>query len=256
MRVPKTTILLLVGALASGGGAAYFTGSYIDNTVDKHIQKINAQYEPISVVVASRDLMPGDLILSANVSLRDVPKGFVHSDALRKTDYSSTKGYALAYPVNAGEPILHSHLSRKRGGKFASLIEKGMRALTMRVDNVSSMAGMLAPNDKVDILLTIKDKKEQVTFPLLQDVLVMATGHQTSELYGAEPDQSYSTVTVLLWPEDAAKITHAQESGTLTFMLRGVDAPGEISDKKVTNSTLLGKNKGSRGWGVQIIIGG
>jgi pilus assembly protein CpaB len=256
MRIPKATILLLVGALASGGGAAYFTDAYIVSTVNKHVDKINAQYTPVPVVVASRNLLPGDLMVTSNVSMREVPKGFVHSDALRKADFASTKGYALAYPVNAGEPILHSHLSRKRGGKFAEFVEAGMRALTLRVDDVSSLSGMLAPNDKVDILLTIKGHKDQVTFPLLQDVLVMATGRQTSDLYGEELKKSYATVTVLLWPKDAAKVIHAQETGSITFMLRGVDSPGDMENVKVTKSTLLGKKRRSPGASVQVIIGG
>ena len=256
MRIPKATIFLLLGAVASGGGAAYFTDSYINNTLDKHIQKINAQYKPVPVVVASKDLLPGDLVVTSNVSLREVPKGFVHSDALRKADFAITKGYALAYPVNSGEPILHSHLSRKRGGKFAEYVDAGMRALTLRVDDVSSLAGMLAPNDKVDILLTMKGAKDQMTFPLLQDVLVMATGRQTNDLYGDELKTSYSTVTVLLWPKDATKLIHAQETGTITFMLRGTDSPGDVDNVKITKSTLLGKERRSSGSYVQVIIGG
>ncbi|MCU7853549.1 MAG: Flp pilus assembly protein CpaB [Candidatus Thiodiazotropha sp. (ex Monitilora ramsayi)] len=256
MQIPKATIILLVGALVSGAGAAYFTKTYIEDTVDKHIAKIDAQYEPVSVIVASRDLMPGELLSGATASLRDVPGGFVHKDALRRNDFDSTNGYALAHPVNSGEPILHSHLSRQRGGKFATLIDEGMRALTLRVDDISSVAGMLSPNDKIDVMLTIKEKKKKVTLPLLQDVLVMATGHQTTELYGEEPNKSFSTVTVLLWPKDAAKIIHAQEAGSLTFILRGIDAPGNIENVKVTRSTLLGKKPGSSRRGVHIIIGG
>ena len=255
MRIPKATILLLFGALASGVGAAYFTDSYIVHTIDEHKAQIDAQYEPVRVIVAKRNLMPGDLVVPANVSLRKVPRGFVHSDALRQVDFESTKGYALAYPVNSGEPILHAHLSRKRGGKFASMIEKGMRALTLRVDDTSSISGMLAPNDKIDILLTIKDTKEQVTMPLMQNVIVMATGRQTNELYGEDKSNSYSTVTLLMWPEDAAKLIEAQETGTLTFMLRAVDETGDMKNVKITKSSLLGKKKSFRA-GVQVIIGG
>ncbi len=121
-----------------------------------------------------------------------------------------------------------------------------MRALTFPVDDESSIAGMLAPNDRIDIFFTTSANNESVTLPLLTNVPVIATGVRTStnaayidERRGSE----YTTDTVSVSPEDAAKIAHAQDAGKITITLRQPKDEAPIALTRVTKATLLNGNR-------------
>ncbi len=257
MNLSKSIVLMLVLALVTGGIAAYLSDRYIADQVAEHRQQLDARYEPVKVVVASRDLFPGTVISSDTVSLRAVPKGYIHQDALRPDEFSAVAGLTLAHPLKAGETVLRSHLSSQRGGHFAGLIEDGKRALTLSVDDISSVSGMLQPNDRVDILMTTRDGKDPLTFPLIEDVLVLATGVKT-DAYGEDGVVStYNTATVLVGPKDSARLVHASSVGKLTFVLRGGDLLNEESfPAKVTRASLLGTGEQDKpAHKVEIIVG-
>lgn len=244
-------------ALAAGGVAAYLSDQYIAAQVDEHRQQLDARYEPVKVVVAAHDLMPGAVMSADTVALRAVPRGYIHQEALRPDDFSAVVGLTLAHPVKAGETVLRSHLSSQRGGRFAGLIEGGKRALTLSVDEISSVSGMLQPNDHVDILMTTRDGKDPLTFPLVEDVIVLATGVKT-DAYGEDGVVStYNTATVLVGPKDSARLVHASSVGKLTFVLRGGEVINDESfPAKVTRASLLGtggQDKPARK--VEIIVG-
>ncbi len=156
MKGKMLTFIMLGGALLSGAIAVYLTYTYIDTEIARKEAAIDQEYKLVEVVVAKYDLKPGDVISSASVALRKVPSGFVHSDSIGKDQFGSVSGFALSYGVKAGETILFTHISNRKGGKFAALIESGTRAVTVSVDKINSAAGMLSPNDEVDLLLTTK----------------------------------------------------------------------------------------------------
>ncbi len=93
--------------------------------------------------------------------------------------------------------------------------------------------------------------------PLLSNIRVIATGVATAENLTGEVVQ-YSTVTLELNPENAAKVTHAQRIGEISFVLRGIEEPGEAYDGLVQVKDLLGtRKKATRQYRpVEIIIGG
>ncbi|GGK65856.1 Flp pilus assembly protein CpaB [Amphritea balenae] len=248
------TIAMLCGALISGAVAVYLTYQYIENSVASKEAELDRQYTPVNVVVAKFDLRPGDVVSSDTVALRKVPSGFVHSDAISADDFELIKGYALSYGVKSGETVLQAHVSQRKGGKFAALIDSGTRAVTISVDKLASAAGMLSPNDRVDMLLTTKKRDTLATVPLLSDVRVIATGVETSENPTGEVIQ-YNTVTLELTPENAAKVTHAKKVGDISFVLRGVEEKGVAFAGQIKKQDLLGTAVARGPW-VEIIIGG
>src|SRR5687768_2136833 len=100
-----TTILMIGGALAAGGGAAYFAKSYIANEVRSEREQLQAQYKLTSVVVAKADLSPGAVLSSRTVALREVPKTFLHTDAVLAERWSDVAGRVLSRAVRSGETI-------------------------------------------------------------------------------------------------------------------------------------------------------
>lgn len=264
MKGGLVTGLMVVGALGSGGAAAYFANGYIDTTVNNRRAELNAQYEPVRVVVANADLRPGTFLSGQTVALRDVPRAFLHAEAVRADNWSGVAGRVLTHTVRSGEPVLESHLARDVAAGFSSQLAHGMRALTFPVDDEASISGMLAPGDRIDLLFTTMSGNESVTLPLLLNIPVIATGIRTvtNATYLDDKRQSgqYNTITVSVTPQDAAKITLAQDAGKITTTLRqpADDLPIQIA--RITKNTLLNGNSIARATPhrprVEIILGG
>lgn len=263
MKGTMITVLMVTGALGAGSAAAYLANDYIDRTVQQRRAEIDSQYAAAKVVVASADLRPGTFLSGETVAVREVPRAFLHSDAILADDWSSVAGRVLSNVVRSGEPVLLSHLAQDAGAGFSSQLVQGMRALTFPVDDESSIAGMLAPGDHIDIFFTTTTNNESITLPLLAHVPVIATGIRTltnaAQLEGRRDAAAYSTVTVSVTPENAAKITHAQDAGKITITLRQPkdDTPMQVA--RVTKRTLLNGNrtfKSTPRARVEIILGG
>lgn len=263
MKGTMVTVLMVAGALGAGSAAAYLANDYIDRTVQQRRAEIDAQYAAAKVVVASSHLRPGTFLSGETVAVREVPRAFLHSDAVLAERWSDIAGRVLSHPVRSGEPVLLSHLAQDVGAGFSSQLSQGMRALTFPVDDESSIAGMLAPGDRVDMFFTTTSGNDSVTLPLLDNVAVIATGIRTltnaAQLEGRRDALSYSTVTVSVTPEDAAKIAHAQDAGKLTITLRQPKDDAPIQVARVTKHTLLNGNRTTPSTPrrrVEIILGG
>jgi pilus assembly protein CpaB len=237
-----TTVLMIGGALAAGGGAAYFAKGYIASEVRSEREQLQAQYEPISVVVAKTDLAPGAVLSAGTVALREVPKTFLHSEAIGADRWSAMAGRVLSRAVRSGETILSSHLAQGAGAGFSAQLPEGMRALTFPVNEEASIAGMLSPGDRIDILFTTTAANESVTVPLLFGVPVIAAGLRTQANENSLPDKlqgPFRTITVSVTPADAAKITLAQEAGRITVALRQPQDQSPTRIARITKNTLL-----------------
>ena len=264
MKGTLITILMVGGALAAGSAAAYFANDYIDKSVNERRAALDAQYQPVKVVVANADLRSGSLLSGQTVAIREVPRAFLHAEAVLADRWNEISGRVLAHTLRSGEPVLRSHLAQGIGAGFSAQLDEGMRALTFPVDEESSISGMLAPGDRIDIFFTTTNGNEAVTLPLLMSVAIIATGIRTTtnSAYLSEKQQpgSYRTVTVSVTPEDAAKITLAQDAGKITIALRqpGDEEPIQVS--RITKSTLLNGNRVARAsvarTKVEIILGG
>lgn len=258
-----TTILMVGGALFAGGGAAYFAKGYITREVRTEREQLHAQYKHVSVVVAKRDLAPGAMLSGQTVALREVPKTFLHAEAIAADRWSDVAGRVLSRAVRSGETILSSHLAQGAGAGFSAQLPEGMRALTFPVNEEASIAGMLAPGDRIDLLFTTNAANESVTVPLLFSVPVIATGLRTQANENSLPDKlqgPFRTITVSVTPADAAKITLAQEAGRITVALRQPQDQTLTRIARITKNALLKGDESATASRprarVQIILGG
>jgi pilus assembly protein CpaB len=258
------TALMLAGALAAGGGAAFLTNAYIDTRISARRSELDSQYQPVRAIVASRDLQAGMFLSADTVAIREVPRAFLHSEAVLADDFGSISGRMLSHAVKSGETVLLSHIAQEAGAGFSSQLQAGMRALTFPVDDESSISGMLAPGDRIDIFFTTSSNNENLTMPLLYDVPVVATGIRTQSNAGyldqKQPANQYQTITVSVKPEDAAKITLAQDAGKITVTLRQPQDGAQIQLARLTKTALLqGPRTPSRRtphFPIEIILGG
>jgi pilus assembly protein CpaB len=262
MKANLMTIVMGAGALLAAGGAAYLANNYIEGTIAARQAELAKGYEPIRVIVASQDLGPGSFLTANTVSIREIPREFVPSTAASADEWSDMKGRVITFPIKSGEPVLRTYLAREIGAGFSSQLPQGKRALTFPVSDESSIAGLLQPGDRIDLFFTTSQAgNDSVTIPLLYDVPVAATGVRTvtnSSQLADDRAGNYTTVTVTVTPEDAARITLAQEVGKITVTLRQHEDNDPTRVERITKRSLLAQNvtTGKPRFAVEIILGG
>jgi len=152
----KSMIPLLAGAIGFGIVAAVLAMLYL-NAREKQLQ---AQYEQdraqqVLVVVANSDLPRGQEIAEQYFSQRPVPAKFVHSDAVKPSEFGRYKGSALTAAIEKGKPLLKSFIDQEFPRDFSDIIAKGKRAITVTVDDINSIGGFVRPGNRIDIYVNI-----------------------------------------------------------------------------------------------------
>src|SRR6185312_1578218 len=178
------------------------------------------------VVVATRPLGIGVMIKPADVKLSKVP-----SEAFPKGAFSKVEE-VLDRPVVSNilldEPLLEGRLAVKGSGLgLAPTIPVGMRAVTVRVNDVAGAAGFVLPGLRVDVLVTGRPPTgdSTMTSTVLQNLLVLSAG-QAMQADARGSPVSVSTVTLLVTPADAETLTLANGEGRIQLVLRNSSDEG------------------------------
>ena len=247
--------LILLAALGVGGLAAMSTKNYIAQKIESIEAKDKAM---VKVVVAKQDLVKGSMLSGENMATRDIPKQWVHSDAITPDQFNRADGARLALPANAGEPVLWAQVENEKEGSFSTKLEMGRRAVTLPVDEISSISGMLAPDDLIDIIVSVQKDSRSYTFTLLQSMRVLATGTKVSQTDTDEEGKpsTFTTVTLDTSPEDAKKLIAAREVGRITALLRSPTDAASVSLSRAEANDLLGLGSGDGLSSVPVIYGG
>ncbi|HKU23436.1 MAG TPA: Flp pilus assembly protein CpaB [Terriglobales bacterium] len=208
--------LLLIGILALGVGAlvSYMVYTTLRRTVAT-VKQANTQ-----VVVAAIDLQVGARLEDKDLrEVRlpgaDLPQGYYQNKA-------DVLGRGVVVPIAKGEFILPSKLAAENAGAgLPSLIPPGMRAVSVRVNEVVAVAGFVIPGTRVDVLLTGNPRgtDEPLTTTVLENVEVLAAGQKLQRSSQGEP-QSVPVITLLVSPDDAQKLTMASNEGRIQLALR------------------------------------
>lgn len=259
----KLTILLLVGALISGGAGWYFTQSHIQHEKDTFKEQVNSRMRAVPVVVASQDLEVGSTISLENAVMREMPKDFIHKNAVHPNHFDAIlAGRQLVHPVKAGEAILDIHVSKVKVDGLSSLLEDGQRAVTIPVTSLDTNSGFLNPGDFIDVYITLKDGVRDRTVPLVENVRVIAAGNDLDDGIREEKRQM-SELTLAVTPMAATKILHGQTVGRLAVLLRRPDDAGSSLEDYVTIDNLIDIPQEAppaptrkATWGFELIKGG
>lgn len=236
MKIGRNLIILAVAAIIAGIGAVYLANKYISSRVAQAEAAIRSRYDLVKVVVPRRDLQAGMIIDYSNMAIRKIPESFVSPHAITPGTFSAVDGRQLARPVATGTPLLRSSVSIYSSGAFSVRVQDGMRALTLPVDTVSSVGGLLAPGDNVDLLLTTQTRRgKPVTVPLLTNVKILATGTN----YIGPNHQTFRDVTVEVTPKSASRLLLAQRIGSISTTLRSPHDSGKTFQHAMTPQGLF-----------------
>jgi len=211
------TRLLLIGAVAIALGA------FVSFVVYRNLLRANtgADTRPgVDVVVAAEDLQVGAKIEDRDVKLVHFPLEALPPHCYRLM--SQVVGRGVVLPIAQGDFVLPSKLAGENAGfGLPSLIPPGMRAVSVRVNEVVSVAGFVVPGTRVDVLLTGNPAggTDQQTSTVLENVAVIASGQKLERTAGGDP-QTTPVITLLVSPDDAQKLTLASTQGRIQLALR------------------------------------
>jgi pilus assembly protein CpaB len=206
------TRLLMIGGLALALGL--LASGYVYKNLQARTTPANPGYQAI---VAANDLQVGAKVEEHDISVitvSDLPAG-----APRKK--ADVLGHGVIIPISKGEFILSNKLAGENVTGLPSLITLGMRAVSVRVNEVVSVAGFVTPGTRVDVLLTGTPTggNDAQTTTVLQDVKVLASGH-TLEKSATGEAQNTPVITLLVTPDDAQRLTLASSEGHIQLALR------------------------------------
>lgn len=211
----RNWITLAVAALL-GLAAAWLAMRHVEQRVADIEQQ--ARQPMAQAVVARETLAAGARVTHDNVAVREVPREWLHSAAITPEQFDRAAGAALAFPARGGEPLLWSQLKGERAARFSARLAPGRRAVTVPVDQLSSISGLLEPGDVIDLVLDVAKDGRRFSFPLLQEVSVLATGSRVGGAESGEAD--FTTITLELDPDQAGRLLAARSVGSLSAVLR------------------------------------
>lgn len=202
------------------GALALVIGFLVSVIAYQKVQVIAGSRESrIEVMVAADDLQVGARLEEHDIKIIKVAATDLPPGAPRRR--ADVVGHGIVLPIFKGEFILPNRLANKDAGAgLPSLIPPGMRAVSVRVDDVMSVNGFVRPGTRVDVLLTvILPRGERQTTTVLQNVKVLASGHSLERDAVAEP-QNTSVITLLVPLSDAQRLTLAGSEGHIQLVLR------------------------------------
>ena len=239
----KKQIIMFVLSLLLGAAGVFFSRQYIEDQIAFYKGQLEKTEPMMSVVVPTRKLIRGETVSGEVLSLREIPEQYVDTNSVTEADYEIAVGQRVDFDVDAGRPLLWAHLEGGLTPTFSGQVLEGLRAMTVRVDEINSISGFLQPEDRVDLLLSHGSGDKQEIFPLIEQLNVIATGKQTmveKSGNGNGESRSFSTITVQVSPDEAQRITLAQAVGKITAVLRNPDDEAPMASGTMDVNALLG----------------
>ena len=225
MRFGTATVLgfaIIVGALATMMARSAL------------LNQVAATPPATKIVVAAKPLRFGMSLSRENLHELDWSSPVVPEGAFLSIEALSKDGPRVALaPFEKNEPILASRVSGPgQKASLSALLEPGMRAVTVRVDDVKGVAGFIMPGDRVDVMLTRTEDRQSFTDILLQNVKVLAIDQVANERQ--ESARIAKAVTLEVTMQQGQKLVLAGGAGVLSLILRQSDTSDPEVPRRVS----------------------
>ncbi len=225
--------VVFVGAIFVAAAATYA----VFRTVEQ--SKASARIATVPVVVASSDIGEGVIIDRMALSVAQWPAPTVPPGTFTSID--SVAGRVSRVNIFSGEPLVPGRLAPVGTGPGLEIkITPGKRAIGVRVNDVSTMAGMIQPNSRVDILLTLNaaaNETERQAKIFMSNMRVLAMGTQVHRGDDGRPIET-AVATLEVTPEESEKLVVAQTQGQIQLVLRGYGDPDSVVTRGATTSDV------------------
>jgi pilus assembly protein CpaB len=232
-------VVLLVLAIVFGGLAAYMATGWLKSR--SKVQPVVQNIQMMPVLVAAKDLAPGTVLKQNLLKVVQWPKDNRVEGAF--LDSAELNDRVTRYPILNGEIILAGKLAPKgTPGGMAGIIQNEKRAVTIKVDEASGVAGFLLPGNRVDVLLTIdrhEFKDDPLTQMILQNLLVLGIGQDLEQQKSGEKPKVVPTVTLEVTPDEGERLALAAKEGQVTLALRGWTEGTPVDTRGIRTSSLV-----------------
>jgi pilus assembly protein CpaB len=209
--------MVFVLAMTAGGALAFGTYNYV-----QHLPTKTTSFPTRPVIVAANDLDIGAELKREDVKIIDWPANAVPANAI--ADPKDVIGRGIVLPLIQNEPILPMKLaSTEAGSGLPPSIPPGLRAVSVRVNEVIGVAGYVLPGTRVDVLATVSPTGQNADIMskvVLTNVQVLAAGTKIERDTERNKPMAVSVVTLLVNPEESERLTLASTEGKIQLALR------------------------------------
>ena len=238
---------VLAIAILAGGGLAY--GTYNLMQSGGSVKSVNTPTQP--VVVAAADLQLGTALKKEDLTVVQFPQGSAPEGSFSKPEELYERG--LIVPVVKNEPILGAKLASKEAGAgLPPVIPEGMRAVSVRVNEVVGVAGYVLPGNRVDVIATAspsEQRSETTSKVVLTNVQVLTAGTRMEQDQNDNKPTQVTVVTLLVNPLQAERLALASTEGKIQLALRnpldqsapetpGIRTAGLLGNKQVPTEPI------------------
>jgi pilus assembly protein CpaB len=232
---------VLAIAILAGGGLAYGTYNFMQN---QPVKTVNTPTQ--AVVVAAADLQLGSELKKEDVTVIQFPAGKTPEGTFAKVD--EVIGRGLIVPIVKNEPILKAKLASKEAGSgLPPVIPEGMRAVSVRVNEVVGVAGYVLPGNRVDVVATASptDQHQDTTSKVvLSNVQVLTAGTRMEQGQDQSKPVQVTVVTLLVYPDQAERLALASTEGKIQLALRNPLDQCAPATPGIKTAGLLGTGQG------------
>jgi pilus assembly protein CpaB len=222
-------IVVLTIAVGAGGIAAYLAAGSDKQAPTEPV----AQLQTVDVLVAKADIGLGQSVTDELLQWQTWPATTASANFIKRNErpeaIKDVIGSIARAPIIAGEPIREPKLVKANGSGFmAAILPAGMRAISTEISPETGAGGFILPNDRVDVILSKRDKNPDKSGPelinaeiILSNIRVLAIDQAPKEKDGQNAVVG-KTVTLELKPEQSEALARARQSGTLSLALRSI----------------------------------
>ncbi len=205
--------------------------------------------EKIKLIVAVKPIDHGKMIEETMLATREVPLAYVEDRAIKEVEKAKILGLRVGNTVEAQQTLMWTDLVTANEDRrdLSSLVQPGSRAVSIQMAKESSSVALIRPGDYVDVFAVMNQQtaEQKVAVVLLQRVLVLATGLETSPdavqaRQGQPGSGSYDSLLTLSLPvTEAQLLALAQEKGKLAVVLRNPEDQRTAQSIPDLNSAVL-----------------
>ncbi len=230
----KAARLVVLGVAVAAGGIAAFLAASNKESAPPPPPPQAAPLETVDVLVAKSDLTRGQVIEASDIGWQTWPAAAANSSFIKKSEQPNAPdqfvGAIVRVGMVAGDPIRGPYVVMAKGSGFmAAVLPAGMRAVAIDISPETSAGGFILPDDRVDVVLTRRDKAAEkqtgvekfVSDTVLRNVRVLAIDQTLDDKNGVKVVLG-KTATLELTEPQAEILTLSHQLGTVSLTLRSI----------------------------------
>jgi pilus assembly protein CpaB len=240
--VRKSTIVMIAFAVMFGLLAVFVAQSWLNSAAEQRMRSLEANKKTVTtktIVVAAKPLRFGNELVAGSLREVEWPDKALPTGAFSRIDevVGGAKRVALT-AIEPNEPVLSSKVTGPgQRATLSAMLRDGLKAATVRVNDIDGVGGFVLPGDHVDVSLTRQiDKTNATTEVVLQNVRVLAIDQVADERI--DKPSVVKAVTLEVDVVGAQKLSLAASVGSLTLMLRKAGEANSQYTRKITLDDL------------------